>query len=198
MIQRGKKKERILRVLLNEPEGKLSKYRISKEANCSFPWTHEYLKRLENFGFINGTKVLNYLELVKTWFNVRKKPLNKEYLIKKPLALLGNINLKYALTTYQAENLVQNSLFPSRTDVYVKKVDINAWHKLLSENGLTGKGNFRLLIDDEHVFYGSFKKDNKNLVSIPQLIVDLYLEGGVCVEAAEKLLEKLVNFYVSS
>jgi len=196
MSRRGKNKERIIRVLLNEPEGTLSKYRVAKLVNGSFSWVHEYLRQLEARDLIDKTKVKDYEGLVNTWVNIRKKPDKKEYLIKNPLSLLRNIQFRYALTTYQAETLVQNYLFPSRTDVYIKRNDKPFWHKTLSKEGLVGKGNFRLLIDDDHVFYGSFNKKGLKIVSLPQLIVDLYNEGGVCAEAADKLLEKMVNINV--
>jgi hypothetical protein len=98
--------------------------------------------------------------------------------------------MKYALTTYSAENLVQGYLFPSRVDFYIDPADLKKWHLLLSEKGLVGKGNVRILMTDNHVFYNSFVKNGLMIVSMPQLIVDLLVEGVVAVEAAEKLLEK--------
>jgi hypothetical protein len=86
---------------------------------------------------------------------------------------------------------VQHYLFPSRVDIYIKSEDMGKWHKLITSEGLAGKGNTRLLIADSHVFYGSLKRQGLDIVSIPQLIVDLFEEGGVCTEAAEKLLEKV-------
>ncbi len=65
------------------------------------------------------------------------------------------------------------------------------WHELLVQNGLVGKGNMRVLIGDDHIFYKSFKVDNLTLVSIPQIILDLYNEGNVCIEAGDMLLEKV-------
>jgi len=59
--------------------------------------------------------------------------------------------------------------------------------------GLVGRGNLRLLLADNHVFYGSFERAGLKVVSLPQLIVDLFDEGSVCVEAAEKLLEKVTE-----
>jgi hypothetical protein len=50
--------------------------------------------------------------------------------------------------------------------------------------------SLRILIADNQVFFGSFKRQKLNVVCIPQLIVDLFQEGGVCIEAAEKLLQK--------
>ena len=119
--KRGVMRERILRVLLTEPDGVLTKYQIAKKAECSFPWTHEFLKKLEILKLVRGTKVENYAELIKYWLKIRIKPEKKEYMHKDPITLVRHANMPYALTTYQAENLVQQYLFPSRTDVYIKK-----------------------------------------------------------------------------
>lgn len=193
MKQRGRIRERVIRILLNEPTGKLTMYRISKEAKCSFPWVHEFLQKLEEKGLVNKTKVKDYTGLVKYWLEVKTKAEKKEYMHKDPLNLLKRTKLQYALTTYQAENIVQHYLFPSRIDLYIKANDTERWHELVTAEGLVGKGNLRLLIADDHVFYGSFKKAQLNVVSLPQLIVDLFEEGGVCVSAAERLLEKGVK-----
>ncbi|MCX8181732.1 MAG: hypothetical protein N3D12_01310 [Candidatus Methanomethyliaceae archaeon] len=105
--------------------------------------------------------------------------------------------MQYALTTYQAENIVQRYLFPSRTDIYINKEDLEKWHQLITTDGLVGKGNLRLLISDAHVFYGSFQCQGLTIVCIPQLIVDLLEEGGVCTEAAERLIEKSETYFSS-
>ena len=99
-------------------------------------------------------------------------------------------SLKYALTTYQAETLTQNYLFPSRIDLFVREEDVEKWHTLFTKNGLTGKGNVKIIIEDEHVFYKSKQKKGFKVVSIPQLIVDLLKEGGVAEEAAIMLMRK--------
>jgi len=193
MKQRGKIRERVIRILLNEPRGTLTMYRISKEAKCSFPWVHEFLRKLQTKGLINKTKVKDYTGLLKYWLEVKTKADKKEYMHRDPLNLLKQTSLQYALTTYQAENIVQHYLFPSRVDLYVREKDAEQWHELISKEGLVGKGNLRLLIGDEHVFYGSFEQRGLNIVSLPQLIADLFEEGGVCVTAAEKLLEKVLK-----
>jgi hypothetical protein len=142
---------------------------------------------------IRGTKVIDYTKLIYYWKECKVIPAKREYMVRNPLEILHKTKLAYALTTYQAENLVQNYLFPSRVDFYIKPKDKEKWHRLLSKEGLVGKGNTRILILDEHVFYDSFKTKGLNVVSLPQLIVDLLAEGGVCVEAAEKLLEKVLE-----
>jgi DNA-binding Lrp family transcriptional regulator len=193
MKQRGRIRERVIRILLNEPTGKLTMYRISKEAKCSFPWVHEFLTKLEAKGLVNRTKVKDYADLVKYWLEVKTKADTNEYMHRDPLNLLKQTRLQYALTTYQAETLVQHYLFPSRIDLYINAEEAEQWHELITAEGLVGKGNLRLLITDDHVFYRSFKQRGLNIVSLPQLIVDLFEEGGVCVTAAEKLLEKVVK-----
>jgi hypothetical protein len=50
----------------------------------------------------------------------------------------------------------------------------------------------RLLLADERFFYKAFEKNGLKIVSTPQLIIDLMIEGGVCVEAAELLINKIV------
>jgi predicted transcriptional regulator len=193
MKQRGRIRERVIRILLNEPTDTLTMYRISKEATCSFPWAHEFLRKLETKGLINKTKVKDYTGLVKYWLEVKTKTDKKEYMHRDPLNLLKRTRLQYALTTYQAENIVQNYLFPSRIDIYIREKDAEQWHELITKEGLVGKGNMRLLTADDHVFYGSFERKGLNIVSLPQLIVDLFEENGVCLAAAEKLLEKVVK-----
>ncbi len=189
--RRGLVRERVLRILLNNPSGDLTKYRVAKESEGTYPWIHELLEKLEKNGVIKGTKVKDYKKLIALWQKWQVRPNRKEYMLRNPIDVLRKIKLQYALTSYQAENIVQNYLFPSRVDFYINPKEKDEWHRILSREGLVGKGNTRVLIGDEHVFYGSFEKNGFTVVSLPQLIVDLLNEGGVCVEAAEKLLEKV-------
>lgn len=191
MKRRGILRERVIRVLLTEPQDSLTKYQLAKKAECSFPWTHELLGKLETLGLVKRTKVTDHAGLLKYWLQVKTKPEKREYMHKDPINLIKKAELPHALTTYQAENIVQKYLFPSRTDLYIRTENVEKWHKLITAEGLVGKGNLRLLIADHHVFYGSFKRQDLTVVCIPQLIVDLLEEGGVCTEAAEKLLEKV-------
>jgi len=191
MKHRGTLRERIIRVLLVEPEGSLTKYKLAKKAESSFPWTHELLNKLEALKLVKDTKVTDYAGLINYLRQVKAKPEKKEYMNKDPINLIKKMKLPYALTTYQAENLVQHYLFPSRTDLYIKAEDAKEWHEQLTVEGLVGKGNVRLLVTDNHVFYGAFEQQGLTVVNIPQLIVDLLEEGGVCTEAAEKLIQKV-------
>jgi len=188
---RGLKRERILRVLLSENKT-LSKSSLSKKAHCTRQWVILFLRELEKKKLVKGTKVTNPKGLIKYWLTIYKMPWKyKEYMIKEPLQLLTKVELNYALTTYQAENIVQHHLFPSRIDIYIKEEDLQKWHSLLLTKGLYGKGNFRIIMAEEHVCYGKRKLNGLFIVSLPQLIIDLFAEGGPAAEAGEMLLAKL-------
>ncbi|MBU4221276.1 MAG: hypothetical protein KKA10_06595 [Euryarchaeota archaeon] len=190
---RGKVRDRILRVLINNPDGDMSKYEIARQTCATYPWVRKFLLNLEEMRLVKGTRVLDYPAILRYWQSVNIKSKFREYMVKEPLKLLKKSKLPYALTTYQAENLIQNYLFPSRIDVYIKEDDWKQWHDMISKKGLVGKGNMRLLLADEHVFYKSFEWNGLKIVSTPQLIIDLMIEGGVCVEAAELLIKKVLK-----
>ena len=188
---RGEKRERILRVLLNSKEA-LSKNEISKQAECTRQWVILFLKELKKKKLIKDTQSKDKKKLLEYWINISKKPKKfRSYMIKEPLEFLKKSKLDYALTTYQAENIVQHYLFPSRIDIYIKEADLDNWHSLITKNGLYGKGNFRIIISDNHVMYGKRNINKLSIVSMPQLIVDLTKEGGPCKEAAEMLMKRI-------
>ena len=188
---RGDKRERILRVLLNSKEA-LSKNELSKQAECTRQWVILFLKELEKKKLIKDTRQIDRKKLLQFWISISKKPRKfRSYMVKEPLELLKKVKLEYALTTYQAENIVQRYLFPSRIDVYIKERDLDKWHKIMTKNGLYGKGNIRIIIADEHVMYGKRTINGLSVVSTPQLIIDLTKEGGPCQEAAEMLMKRL-------
>ena len=191
---RNDKKERILRILLNED--KITKYRIAKLSNCSPSWVYMFIKELKDKGLIKNNK-LNHKELFEYWLIIHKQHKFREYMIKDPLQILGDAKLEYAVTTYLAENMLQSYLFPLRYDIYIKSQDLEKWHAMLSGKGFYGKGNVRILIsDDNFVFYkkGIFQfkiKNNKQffMVSLPQVIIDLLAEGGPAKEAGYMLIK---------
>ena len=187
---KGKKQERIIRVLLNQPEESLTAYRIAKEADCTHVWVLKVLAKLRERHLVKGTTIIDFPGLFTYWDDISTPPTSLEYNLQDPLSILKKTDLPYAMTTYYADSFTQHYLFPSRLDFYINQEDRAAWHKLLSKNGLVGKGNIRVLVDDDHVFYRSFKKEEYTLVSIPQLILDLKREHGPATEAADLLMSK--------
>lgn len=186
--QRGFNKERIIRVLLNHSGEDLTKYRVAQLADASEPWTRQYTEKLEERGLIQGTQVVSVRELYEQWLKIRINPNQLEVSLQQPMKLLEETDLRYALTTYQAENLQQGFLFASTTDFYISPGEVSEWLEIVEQKGLLGGGNTRIRVLDDHVFYNSREIDGFEIVSIPQLILDLLAEGGPCEEAAEKLI----------
>lgn len=182
-------KARLLSVLLTEKQP-LSKYRLAKLASASFSWTHEFLAKLEKRKLVKKTIVIDAEGLIKYWLSFSKRPKHREYMLQKPLDLLKGEIPEYAITTYYAENLVQKHLFPSRLDIYVRDEDLEKWHAKAMGKGLYGKGNIRLLISNGQMFKAQKVKDY-SIVSLPQLIIDLKMEGGPAEEAAQMLIKRL-------
>jgi DNA-binding Lrp family transcriptional regulator len=191
--RQGTKRERILRVLANNPEGKMSIRAMSKETETSRSWVKKLILQLEARNLVERTRVVSFRRLLDYWREVSIRPLRRSYTIKNPMYVLRDANLRYALTTYAGENLVQGHLFPSRVEVHINPRDQEKWHTYLSKTGLVGRGNLRTLASDSHVFYNAGSQKGHPVVSIPQLVVDLLNEGGVCTEAAYMLMEKMTN-----
>ena len=194
---KGDKRERIIRILLDTPDGSLTAYRIHIKAECSEQWTGSYLKKLENMHILKKTKVTNIYGLFQHWFKIRSPPQFAEYHLQKdPLMIIKNSKLTYALTTYQADNLIHRYLFPTRTDIYVLQEDLNLWHKTLMTHGLIGAGNTRIIIADPHLIKNSIKRKGYTIVSKPQLICDLLMEGGIASDAANLLIRKWYSEFI--
>lgn len=188
----GVKRERIIRVLLNDPDGKLSKYRVAKLSGCSIGWTMDYLKQLSEQGLIDNTKVIDKEALIRFWSTIKKKPRTVSFFVQSPLEFLRTKKEKYGLTTYFAENQLNHHLFPTRADVYILEHDLKKWSDHIKTDGLMGKGNMRLLVYDDHTLYERKKYNGVFVVSVPQVMVDLLTEGGVAVEAYEMMVKRYV------
>jgi hypothetical protein len=189
----GSKVERIYRILLSKPSKKRSWYRIAKMADVSYGWAHEILSRLRDQNIIRGSQVKKPYQLFKLWSDRPAPILYREYHIQRPKEVFKNFEFDYAFTTYFAEQLVGNYLFPTLFDIYIHQHDALDWHKFLSDKGYVGKGNVRIFLSDENVFWDGKKIKGWSIVSIQQLIVDLLREGAECTEAAELLIRRYYN-----
>lgn len=186
----GIKVERIYRILLDLPYQERTNYRIAKDAGADYHWTIDKLRELEEMGVIKGSKVIRPVDLFTIWASRPNPTRYREYHIQEPLNMIKEAEFDLAITTYFAEQLVGNYLFPRYLDIYIHKEDAAGWHEFLVKRGLVGKGNVRILLADEHVFWKSNKEYLAGIVCVQQLIVDLLREGGVCTEAAELLMER--------
>lgn len=190
---RNIKNLRIMRLLLGNPEGSLTKYKIAKLAGCSKPWVIEFLRKLEGKKIVRKTKVLDFDKLIDYCIEIMPKMKYFEFFVQEPLKLLKESKLDYALTTYGAENFTSRQLFLSRYDVYIKEEDIDKWKSLIIKGGLLGKGNLRLILANDHAIFKEAKEiKGIKIVSMPQLLIDLKREGGVCMEAYNILVKRNV------
>jgi len=187
---RGFKKERLHRVLLNHSDGELSRYETAHHANVSTSWAYDYLDQLANERLIDNTVVLDPRTLYDRWQKTRIQPNTIQASLQQPLDRIQTANLDYALTTDEAEQLHQAFLFPSTTALYVWTDDIEDWLEIVEQAGLIGGGNTELRATDEHVFYNAQTIDGVTTVSTPQLIVDLLAADGPAAEAANRLMAR--------
>lgn len=186
------KSRRMILKLLHQPDGTVTKYRISKETETNISWVIQFLKKLEKKKLVKKTKVIDFNGLIE-YFLVLDKIKYIEFHIQEPLKYLRK-KRDYLLTAYSAENLISHHLFPSRVDAYIRKKDLDKWKKDLFKKGLIGKGNLRLIIaNDDYLFKFVQKIKGLNVATIPLLLIDLKREGGVCMEAYEYLVKKYVQ-----
>jgi len=192
-MARNIKNVRILKVLLANPKGSLSKYMIAKMAECSKPWVIEFISSLEKKQLVRKTRVLDFDALVDYCIDIIPKLKYFDFYVQDPISFLKKSKMNYALTTYGAENYTSHHLFPSRYDAYIKEEDLNNWKSLIIKNGLLGKGNLRLIAaKDEKIIKEANLINGVSIVSIPQLLIDLKREGGVCMEAYNILVKRYV------
>ncbi len=187
----GDKVERIYRVLLSRRLAEPTWYRISKEADVAYGWTHRVLKDLERDGILEGRRVIDPGALFALWAGRPDKRVYREYYVRDASELLRGADMDHALTGYFAENLIGHYLFPRYHELYVREGDAATWHDLMSSQGLVGRGNLQVILADEHVFYERQEVDGWPLVSVQQVIVDLYRTGVECAEAADLLVGRL-------
>lgn len=192
MKMEGPADERIYRVLLNNPEG-VGMGMIAREAGASTYATNKALRGLRQRGLVSGTAVTGYGGIAEIWARGRGRPNVRNYLLwDDPLEVIRGSGMRYAVTTYRAENLVQGHIFARHTDFYVMPSDFAKWNRLLCKCSLAtkGAGNVGVWRAGEHVFYGASEGDGLNAVSLPQLIVDLMGMGWPATEAASMLIKK--------
>jgi hypothetical protein len=186
--ERGFKKERLHRVLLNHADGELSRYELARRAGVSKSWAYEYFAQLEASALIDSDAVRDPRALYDHWLETRIEPNTLRVSFQQPLDRIRETEFDYALTTYEAEQVYQGFLFSSSTDLYIRSDDIPAWLDIIEETGLIGGGNTQFRATDEHVFYSTQTVDDVTTVLVPQLIVDLLSEDGPAVEAADRLI----------
>ncbi|HLF06245.1 MAG TPA: hypothetical protein VI893_03590 [Thermoplasmata archaeon] len=186
-------RERILRRLLvpgtTRGKGK-TLYRIAKEAGVAYGWSHRILKDLERRGAFKQSTLVDPAEAFTYWLEHHRAPMFRDYHVPDPALIIGKAALEYAATTYAADHVTTQYLFPKRWDLYIRAEDAREWHKAITKVGFVGEGNLRLLRHDPDVLITGGIRRDLMVVNVPQLILDLLFEGGPCVEAAQYMIER--------
>jgi len=180
---RNEKKRKIILELMKQTHK--TKYSLAKAANASNPWTIQYLQQLEQKKITKNLTIINQEELINEYLKTRKKRKIIEAHLTNPEQTLKKIKTKYALTTYAAENKTTHLLFPSRYDIYIKNKE--EWEKIIKQEGLLGRGNTKLIIDEEEATNNPRIINKIKIVSEELLMIDLKAEGGVCEQAYENI-----------
>lgn len=198
--------ERVIRVILNKKIIKLRE--LAKESNTPLGVTVKNTNALEKSGYIEkkiNIHILNQNKLLKAWSYVSStKELNKiefsaaerpQFVMKKIVNILSKKNVKYAFTLFSALEIVSPYVTPAETHLYILEKDKDKIKNLFEKESIlpAQKGNIICFLADENYFYNMQTINNFNVVSEPQLYVDLFSYGGRGEDAAQHLLEVMKN-----
>ena len=194
MKRRNVKNVRIIKRLLERPDGTWTKYKLAKASDCTRQWVIQFLRKLEENDLVHGTRVKDPMGLVRYGAEATPKPLKVLNLFHtEPVEFVKKHTDRYAFTTYSAENMVTHHLFPSRYDVYL---DMDTMHKIYERTfieGWLGMGNTRLIVPVDETILDDIRLVNEvKVVGMGQLMIDLVKEGGVAEEAVQEMVRRNV------
>ncbi len=209
----------VIRVLLTVLAGnELRTAGLAKTAGLTHSMATRHLQRLAKSGYVSlrggKIKLSNRDKLIRAWgycYSMNELEKREFMAAERPQHVMTRIanaartellpvarpdagrlqELKYAFTLFSATEVIQPSVVPSETHVYVRKEDAGRWEKILrNENMLPTAqgGNVVLYLVDEDYFEGVWNARGVNVVSLPQLYADLFSVGGRGEEAAEQIL----------
>lgn len=177
---------------------KISPYDLAKQTRVTPQYAYQSVRDLEKRGLVDGTRVTRHREFIEQWRRWHIAPGVREYLLADPMDFLKTYRgLGWGLTTYAGEMAKYHYLSPARWDLYIEASEFEDWDRTLREDqkALVGPGNVRLLVHDERIPMESqevlVEEPSHRLRVVPDglLVLDLILEGGPCVEAAERIMK---------
>jgi len=198
--------QNVIRVLLNKERIKLRE--LSREASVPLGVTVKNTKALERTGYIEKTvyiKVTNKEKLTRAWsyavsidelekieFSVAERP---QFAIKRLSGILSKIKATYAFTLFSATEIIAPYVTPAETHLYILEKDKEKVKKAFNKESILPalKGNVVCFLVDKSYFYCMKEVRGSNVVSLPQLYVDLFSYGGRGADAAENLIEVIKN-----
>lgn len=202
----SKSMEQIIRVLLNKKSVKLRE--LAKEANVPLSLTVKNTNALEKSRYIEkkvNIHVINHIKLLKAWayttsireidkieFSAAERP---QFIIKKTANILSKSNVKYAFTLFSALEILSPYVTPAETHLYILERDQEKVKKLFEKDSIlpAQKGNAVCFLVNDNYFYNMQNIQGFNIISTPQLYVDLFSYGGRGEDAAQHLLEVVKN-----
>lgn len=179
-----------------------SLYDLSKRTGIVYSWVHKNLKTLEAKGWVttqDRIEILDPAAVFEWWKAHRTEPDIHSFHIAEPTAAVDALyqdeGIRYAITTYYAENTVQGHLFPRRMDAYIADTDLpRARDALIDAGAQLGGTNFRLWTGDDAILEEIVSigqgPAQRRYAPVPQVIVDLMTEGGSAGEAADLLIQR--------
>jgi hypothetical protein len=190
--RRNVKNVRIVKRLLERPDGTWTKYKLAKASGCSRQWVIQFIRKLEELELVSGTRVKDPMGLIRFGADATPKPQKVLNLFHTdPVEFVRKHTDRYAFTTYSAENMVTHHLFPHRYDVYL---DMETMHRVYERTfieGWLGMGNTRLIVPVDGTIVDDVRlvKDVR-VVGMGQLLIDLVREGGVAEEAVQEMIRR--------
>ena len=201
------KAERVLRVLLNNPNKVWQTQTLSNQAKVSMGMSSKVKQRLDTLGWIkseaNGFRLIEWEELLKEWaskYNFKKNKvfdfysMESESVIEQILSdYCKKNNIQFALTLFSAAARIAPYTRINKVFAYVEK-NIDQVQRETNLTPVSSGSNISLLLPyDEGVYYGSKDLDNIKVVSTIQLYLDLNNYKGRGEEAAQFLYEQEIK-----
>jgi len=201
------KAERVLRVLLNNPNKAWRMLEVASEARVSTGEVFNVKKALSDREWITsdatGFRLNKWGILLSTWtdnYSYRQNEIKEYYSLKsipdleaELAAICTGLSVKYALTGFSAAARIAPMVKYSKATAYIDtQPDIIAGAMNLKE--APAGANISLCIPyDKEVFYNARLIDGTNTVSPVQLYLDLKSNPGRGEEAAEILLNDVIR-----
>jgi len=199
--------ERVLRVLLNNPDKKWKMETLSKDADVSLGMSSKVKQKLEAMEWLesskSGFKLLKWEELLNEWSknyryskntNIDFYSLKNETYIENQLSeYCKENNIKYAFTLFSGASKIAPFTRYKRINFYLEK-NTEAVKELLSLKPASSGPNVTISIPyDSGVFYNLKKYKGISVVSSIQLYLDLINFKGRGEEAARFLFDKRIK-----
>ena len=201
------KAERVLRVLLNNPNKVWQTQELANKAKVSLGMSSKVKKRLDTLGWIKseaqGFRLTEWEELLKEWtskYNFKKSKVYDFYSMESEPLIEQILNdyckknsIQFSLTLFSGAARVAPYTRINKVFAYVEK-NIDQVQRETKLKPVSSGSNLTLLVPyDEGIYYGSKDYDNIKVVSPIQLYLDLNSYKGRGEEAAQFLYDQEIK-----